>query len=330
MSLAPKRLVDRRRILRRQSLGGLPQGLPVAVGAIAVALVVDAITGGRWRWIVGGGAALTSLLALVPSLSWLIKPIAAYAGVWMGFNLLRARADDTGWATQILGLVPQLEARLFAGRLPSAVLQERFYHPPPLAWYDYGWTMVYLSFFVAPHLAAAVLLRRNRRLFWRYLLATAGLFALALLGFFALPTAPPWLATEAVPGAGFGQVRRVTEEVLATLDLPFRLYNSGQGDGVRVSEVRFEPNPIAAMPSIHFAATALLVFPARRAGRLVGGTALLYAVLMGAALVYLGEHYVIDLVVGGLLAAFGWAVAGRCLGTGGNDTAESRGSAENA
>jgi membrane-associated phospholipid phosphatase len=80
---------------------------------------------------------------------------------------------------------------------------------------------------------------------------------------------------------------------------------------VRGSEVRFEPNPIAAMPSIHFAATALLVFPARRGGRLLAAGAVVYAGLMGLALVYLGEHYVLDLVVGGALAALGWSIAGR-------------------
>ena len=290
--------------------------LLVVAASIVLALVVDAITGGRWRWLVAGAAALTSILALLPRLSWLVKPVAAYAGIWLGFNLARAWADGTPWAAAALGLVPRLEASLFAGRLPTAALQERFYDPPPLAWYDYGWTAVYLSFFVAPHLVAVLLLWRDRRRFWRYALAMGLLFAAALVGFFAIPTAPPWLVADAVPGAGFPQVRRVTEEVLGGLDLPVRLFNQGQLGSAPASEVRFEPNPVAAMPSIHFAATALLVFPTRRSGRLLTGAAVLYAGLMGAALVYLGEHYVVDLVAGGSLAALGWSLAGRCLTAG--------------
>ena len=135
-----------------------------------------------------------------------------------------------------------------------------------------------------------------------------------MVGFFALPTAPPWLVAEAVPRAAFTPIDRVTEQVLGSLDLPFRLYGSAGHEAARGSEVRFEPNPIAAMPSIHFAATALLVFPARWAACLLTGAALLYAALMGVALVYLGEHYVLDLVVGGAMATIGWTAAGRWRG----------------
>ncbi|MDP9363431.1 MAG: phosphatase PAP2 family protein [Chloroflexota bacterium] len=314
-------LTDCRPLLRRRRPRTVSAKLLTVAVSIALAVAIDTLTGGRWRAFSGGAAVLASVLVFLPGLSWLVKPVGAYAGVWLVFNLLRAWTDDTAWANRVLGVAPRLEARLFAGRLPSAVLQERFSEPPRFAWYDYGLTAVYLSFFVVPHLVAILLLWRSRRLFWRYLLATGTLFALALVGFFLIPTAPPWLVADTLPAAGLAEIRRLTEETLGTLDLPFRLYNHGQGEGARVSEVRFEPNPIAAMPSIHFASTALLVFPARRGGRLLGGAALLYAALMGAALVYLGEHYVLDLAVGGLLAALGWAVAGRCLANGGEDAA---------
>ncbi|HEV2109461.1 MAG TPA: phosphatase PAP2 family protein, partial [Thermomicrobiales bacterium] len=88
-------------------------------------------------------------------------------------------------------------------------------------------------------------------------------------------------------------------------------------------EVRIEPNPIAAMPSIHFAATALLVFPVRRAGVPVAGAMVLYACLMAIALVYLGEHYVLDIVVGGTLAGLAWWITGRCFAATADTTHES-------
>lgn len=74
-----------------------------------------------------------------------------------------------------------------------------------------------------------------------------------------------------------------------------------------------EPNPIAAMPSIHFAATALIIFPARHAGRALYYAAIVYTLLMGIALVYLGEHYVLDLLVGGAMVLVSWALAGRWI-----------------
>ncbi len=208
----------------------------------------------------------------------------------------------------------RLEAWLFGGRLPSAILQERLDGPPPLSWYDYGWTAVYLSFFVVPHLAAALLLWWHRRLFWHYVLATLVLFSLALVAFFALPTSPPWLVTEVVPSGHFTEMLRVTEAVLRQLDLPFRLFSDDAKPVTRLGQVRLEPNPIAAMPSIHFAATALLVGPAFRAGRVMASLVIVYTGLMGLALVYLGEHYLLDLLAGGILAAIGWRLVGRWLG----------------
>ncbi len=316
MGVMPDRLTARRLLLQRWRPRSPADCLQVVATSLALALALDAATHGEWRWIVGGTATLTALLALVPGLAWLVKPVAAHVGLWLGFNLLRAWADDTPWATWGLGLVGRLEAWLFGGQLPSARLQTWLGGPPPLAWYDYGWTVVYLSFFVVPHLAAVLLLWRNRRLFWHYVLATGVLFSLALVGFFALPTSPPWLVTEVVPGAHFTTMLRVTEAVLRHLDLPFRLFSDDAQSITRLGQVRLEPNPIAAMPSIHFAATALLVGPARRAGRVLTGTAIVYTGLMGLALVYLGEHYVLDLLAGGILTAIGWHLAGWLLGGG--------------
>ncbi len=314
MNATLDRLATCQMLLRPRRPQTLSGRLLVVAVSIVVAAAADAVTGGQWRWILAGGAALTSLLALVPGLAALVKPIAAYLAVWLVFNLLRARADDTEWADQVLGLVPRLEAALFAGRLPSAVLQERFYESSVLAWYDCLWTAIYLSFFVVPHLVATLLLWRNQRLYWRFLLATGVLFALALAAFIAIPTSPPWLVGETNPDAGLADVQRVTKAVVDRLDSPVRVFNERDAGAARASEVRIEPNPIAAMPSIHFAATALLVFPARRAGRSLAAAAMLYAGLMAAALVYLGEHYVLDVAVGGAMAAVGWAVTGACFG----------------
>ena len=112
----------------------------------------------------------------------------------------------------------------------------------------------------------------------------------------------------------FTQMLRVTEAVLRQLDLPFRLFSDDAEPITRLGQVRLEPNPIAAMPSIHFAATALLVGPAFRAGRVMASSVIVYTGLMGLALVYLGEHYVLDLLAGGILATIGWRLAGRWLG----------------
>ena len=52
-------------------------------------------------------------------------------------------------------------------------------------------------------------------------------------------------------------------------------------------------NPLAAMPSLHFATSVMAAHACwRDAGRLPGALGWTYAATLGLALVYLGEHYV--------------------------------------
>ena len=285
----------------------------IVAGAVALAVIAHLLMGGRWTWVLFGFVGILSLLVSLPRLGWLVKPVGAYISLWLVFNLFRAGADDTDWSDQVLGLVPRLEAWLFGGQLPSGVLQEWFYSAGDIDWFDYGLVVVYLSFFIVPHATAILLLWRNRRLFWQYALSFLVLFTLAAASFYLIPTSPPWLVSEFVSEGGYLRTIRINEPVLATLDLPFQLFSQSSRDSVRTSEVRMEPNPIAAMPSIHFAATTLIIFPARHAGKALFYAALVYTVLMGIALVYLGEHYVLDLLFGGAMVLVGWVLADRWI-----------------
>ena len=63
-------------------------------------------------------------------------------------------------------------------------------------------------------------------------------------------------------------------------------------------------NPWAAMPSLHFATSTMAAISLSEAGRVEGAVGWTYALTLGFALVYLGEHYVTDLLAGaGLVAA---------------------------
>jgi hypothetical protein len=57
-------------------------------------------------------------------------------------------------------------------------------------------------------------------------------------------------------------------------------------------------NPLAAMPSLHFATSVMAAHQLRRAGAVPGTLGWAYALTLGFALVYLGEHYVVDLLAG--------------------------------
>jgi membrane-associated phospholipid phosphatase len=55
------------------------------------------------------------------------------------------------------------------------------------------------------------------------------------------------------------------------------------------------------MPSLHFATSLMAAHLLAEAGPLPGAVGWTYAVMLGFALVYLGEHYVVDLLAGTVL-----------------------------
>ena len=57
-------------------------------------------------------------------------------------------------------------------------------------------------------------------------------------------------------------------------------------------------NPWAAMPSLHFATSVVVADALADTGRGAGAVGWGYALTLGFALVYLGEHYVTDLAAG--------------------------------
>ncbi len=166
-----------------------------------------------------------------------------------------------------------------------------------------------MSFFVAPHAVAALLLARDRSLFRRYLLATGLLLLVGSLVFVLVPTDPPWRAGP--PGGSTFTVHRVAHDVLAGSRLP----TSPGPSGAPQVHFAFDPNPVASLPSIHLGVTVLIA-AAAMAGRWLRTTALIYATAMGLSLVYLGEHHVLDVLAGAALAGWSWRVAGRIAPTG--------------
>jgi membrane-associated phospholipid phosphatase len=60
-------------------------------------------------------------------------------------------------------------------------------------------------------------------------------------------------------------------------------------------------NPWAAMPSLHFATSLLAAILLAESGPVPGAAGWGYAVTLGFALVYLGEHYAVDLLAGAAL-----------------------------
>ncbi len=218
--------------------------------------------------------------------------------VLFAYDLLRGFADG---AIERAHLLPQLrvEEFLFGGTVPTVWLQERLYTPSP-AFYDYLIVPVYLSHFVVPMAVAVGLWSRSYTRFREYVASFVVLTCGTLLTYALFPAAPPWLASETIdPGTGqtyLPFVERVTSHTLGQVGIP-TIHNA-------VQRGEAYANPVAAIPSLHSAVPMLVVLLAWPYARTLGRSLfVLYLAAMTFTLVYGGEHYIVDVLIGWAYAA---------------------------
>ncbi len=278
------------RLLSPRVVRWLAPALYVAV--LTVYMWRDGIPVGRERlllWIVLGLLAVstTNLAGWMRSVIFEWLPLALVLAV---YDVLRGHADGLLFSAWYR---PQLEADsfLFAGTVPTVWLQDRLWHgPSQVHWYDYASWAVYVSYFLATYVVAALLWFVARERFRRYVASVALLALMAFATFALFPAAPPWLASEQ-----------------GELDPTSRLIGPISGHIPFVSfsfEELFQrgweySNPVAAVPSLHAAYTLLVtLFLWRVVARWARPLLALYPVAMAFALVYTAEHYLFDILLG--------------------------------
>jgi membrane-associated phospholipid phosphatase len=175
------------------------------------------------------------------------------------------------------------------GTPPTIRLQRALGRPGELRPHDLGLAMVHWAWFAIPHGTVAYLLLRHHDRFVRGAVLTAATFDLGLVVYWAVPTAPPWYAAES---GRMEPVRRIMVE--AGERFWKRLWRPLY-DGL-------EGNPFAAMPSLHFGTSVMAARVLSDVGKGPGTLGWAYAFTLGFGLVYLGEHYVVDLLAGYALA----------------------------
>ncbi len=207
--------------------------------------------------------------------SWLIPRLLAEPALFaaaLPYVFLRGVADGT--AIPRVPFALSIDRMIGLGATPSERLQGWFYGGA-LSSFDWFWLSVHAAWFFMPGIITIYVIIFRWELFRS--LATVRLLVLyvGLIGFFLFPTEPPWMATD---------VARLLDvkagEVIAT-----------------------DTNPLAAFPSLHVAlpaAIAMWLFRVRMNRWAAIFT--VYVALTAFDVVYLGEHYVVDVVAGLLLA----------------------------
>jgi membrane-associated phospholipid phosphatase len=209
--------------------------------------------------------------------------------------------DPTFTAKAHLSEPIRADELLFGGHVPTVWLQQHFYTPGHVHWWDVLAVPVYFSHFFVSLGVAVLLWALSYRLFRRYVWTLVTLTVITLATYAVFPAAPPWMAglpaNHRIP-----EVARVVPDTLRQLG--GHTVNSAVERGAAYS------NRVAAMPSLHGAIPLMLLLFAWPLVRWRTRLALsVYVVAMLLTLVYGGEHYVSDILVGYVYAgAAVWGV----------------------
>jgi hypothetical protein len=256
-----------------------------------------------------------------------IRDWLPFAAVLFVYDLSRGAAAllgrPTEWHFQI-----EFDRWLFAGTEPTVWLQAHI-KAPYAPWWEVAVSLVYVSYFIAPYAVAGLLWLRNRAHWRKFVLRYVVMSFIGLIGFIVVPAAPPWAASQCTaaqvvsgpsdPGCLYAPpgsapnggllgpsstpylphsapwIERISNRGWLRLGLPAAqsLIDEGQA-GV---------NQVAAIPSLHAATTLLIsIFLWPRVRRRWRPLILAYPVIMGFVLVYSAEHFVLDILLGWLLA----------------------------
>jgi len=239
------------------------------------------------------------LLVLMVPIAMLSGRFVGYLRDWvpfvvlfLGYEAMRGIAPNTGFAVHMADMV-SIEKSLFFGQDPTQVLQSHLGSPQ---WLTVTCTIVYFCHFVFPIAVGMALWLINRVLFLRFVVALLGMSFAAFIIFILAPTAPPWMAANngLLPGV-------------------HKLISSAIPSAVSPYYQLLDPNQVAAFPSLHAAYPLLGALALWSVNKRASIPAFVWCVVVWFAVVYLGEHYLIDVYGGIALACATWLVVLRVV-----------------
>ena len=188
-----------------------------------------------------------------------------------------------------------------AGTTPTLRLQRLLGRPGRFHAWEKVLVVSHWVWFAFPHGTVAYLIWRHPERFAKGAAKADGLvvlgatqmyatFDLGLVGYWAIPTAPPWYAAQ----KGLMDDGITPELRRMMVEYGEHFWGSGWGPLYGL----LGGNPLAAMPSLHFATSVMAAHLLAETGPVAGAIGWAYASTLGIALVYLGEHYVTDLAAG--------------------------------
>ena len=209
------------------------------------------------------------------------------------YNVSRGAADRL-FAPHVTPMI-HFDEWMFGGQIPTLWLQQHLYQPGVVQWWEVVVTLVYVSHFLTVPTVGVVLWVRSRALAYRFMRRWVALSVSGLITYFLYPAAPPWWAWK--HGYLTEQVVRISTNGFDAIGL------HGAGNTLNTLQTD-QSNEVAAMPSLHTAYAMMAVaFFLPMVRRRWWPLLLVYPLAMSFTLVYTGEHYVADVLVGWLYVA---------------------------
>jgi membrane-associated phospholipid phosphatase len=257
---------------------------------------------------------------------YVIRDWLPFALVLLAYDLSRGAADLIGRPT-LWQWQADADRWLFSGTMPTVWLQERL-KLPQAPWWEVAISTVYMSFFILPYVVAGVLWLRDREEWKRFVQLFVGLSLAALVVYALVPAAPPWAAARCtmsdvvggpsgprcmfrpargVPDGGLlGAMQTNQDGANAWIE---RIVTRGWGKlnlhsaAALIDQGQANVNLVAAIPSLHSAlSAAVAAFLWTRVARRWRPLLVAYPLTMAFTLVYTAEHYVVDVLLGWVLA----------------------------
>jgi hypothetical protein len=299
-----ERYFDDSEMSRSASGRRMRRGISLLFGAYAIVLEVTAVSHGDFAT----APLFVAMLAIALFLGRGGTFVYYFLPVFLGlFSYLLAGQFAFSLSLPV-HYTPQLRAEewLTPGPIPTVWLQEHLYHGTTGVVEGFAVAM-YLSHFAIPLVFGfGLAMTRHGRAFATLMF---GLLAVSVLGeitFVLAPTAPPWLAEQAGYVTG---VHHILKQSL--YDLHFTSLANLIGD-------KESYDTTAAVPSLHAAFPLVCLLTAWRFGlpRWIRLALAVNVLGVSFAIVYTGDHYVVDALAGFVYAVAAFLIVGRLLRAG--------------
>lgn len=212
-----------------------------------------------------------------------IVKFVPFLGLLVVYDSMRGVADDLNKNVNFTQMI-DFDRWLTQGDLPTSILQS-WWWDGQVGVLEFYFYFLYTLHFLVPLIVGIILWKYRPRLYWPFVWSIVGISFAAFITYIIFPASPPWLAKEM--GYIAEPLHRISSDVWWAMGIEnfSELYKD------------MSPNAVAAVPSLHSAYPLIAyLFMVAAFGWKKTLPLSLYPISMWIGVVYIGEHYIFDII----------------------------------